>query len=225
MDGWLVGGSVELSERLPGSRGGSFKKMRANRFIFTAPGWLKDSPIVRRILPDERPTTGTGLLPRHAADAAAAGARVERWGDGASWEEFHRLYRRLIYGRARCAGLAHADAEDVAQDGFKRVAETIKDFDFDAKRGSFRGWLMQLTHWRIADKFESLGKQPVTLSASAEATARGTGPLERVPAPVDDEDEWDREWRQHVLAAVVERLARQVKPKHFQVFELYVRQQ
>lgn len=152
--------------------------------------------------------------------------RVREWQDGASWEEFHRLYRRLVYGRARRAGLDHADAEDVAQDVFKRVAETIADFDTSPERGSFRGWLMQLTQWRIADKFESKGRLPTTRSTPtpADATARGTGTIERVPAPVADEDEWDREWLQHVLSMALERLARQVKPRHFQVFELYVRQ-
>lgn len=153
--------------------------------------------------------------------------RVREWQDAASWAEFHRLYRRLIYGRARRAGLAHEDAEDVAQDVFKRVAETIKDFDPSPDRGSFRGWLMQLTHWRIADQFERRAKLPARASAPAPdgATTGGTATLERVPAPIADEDEWDREWQQHLLAAAVERLARAVQPRHFQVFELYVRQQ
>lgn len=152
--------------------------------------------------------------------------RVRESGDGASWEEFHRLYRRLVYGRARRAGLSHEDAEDVAQDVFKRVAETIKDFDPSPERGSFRGWLMKLTHWRIADKFESRGKLPAqSISAApSDATSTRTGTVERVPAPVDDEDEWDREWQQHILAAAAERVARQVKPQHFQVFDLYVLQ-
>jgi len=152
--------------------------------------------------------------------------RVREAGDGASWEEFHRLYRRLIYGRARRSGLSHEDAEDVAQDVFGRVAETIKDFDTNPERGSFRGWLMKLTHWRIADKFESRGKLPMQAPSPVpadEAEPRTTS-IERVAAPADDEDEWDREWQQHVLAAALERLARQVKPKHFQAFELYVRQ-
>ena len=85
---------------------------------------------------------------------------------------------------------------------------------------------MQLTHWRIADKFESKGRLPASrpTPAPADATERGTGTVERVPAPVADEDEWDREWQQHVLSMALERLARQVKPRHFQVFELYVRQ-
>ncbi len=153
--------------------------------------------------------------------------RVRDRNDGASWEEFHRLYRRLIYGRARRAGLSHADAEDVAQDVFKRVAETIGEFHHDPNRGSFRGWLMQLTQWRITDKFQSL--QRLAPEASAPATPSdppdGTATIERIPAPSHEEDEWDREWQEHLLAAAIERISRRVKPRHFQVFELYVRQQ
>jgi RNA polymerase sigma factor (sigma-70 family) len=155
--------------------------------------------------------------------------RVREWEDGASWEEFHRLYRRLIYGRARRAGLPHQDAEDVAQDVFKRVAETIKSFDLNPERGSFRGWLMQLTQWRIADRFESRAKNPSHSPSSpvspGDATCARTGTIERLPAPEQVEDEWDEEWRKHILAAAMERLARRVKPLHFQVFELYVRQE
>jgi RNA polymerase sigma factor (sigma-70 family) len=106
------------------------------------------------------------------------------------------------------------------------VAETIRDFDLNPDRGSFRGWLMKLTQWRIADKFESRAPSSIAaVSASRDDTAPRTATIERVPAPVDDEDEWDREWEQHVLAAAVDRLARQVKPRHFQVFDLYVRQE
>jgi RNA polymerase sigma-70 factor (ECF subfamily) len=153
--------------------------------------------------------------------------RVRDKTDSVSWTEFHRLYRRLIYGRARRAGLAHADAEDVTQDVFKRVAETIQDFELDPERGSFRGWLMQLTHWRITDKFQSLQKYPgqQQRARAADATGTDTATIERIPMPESEEDEWDREWQQHVLAAAIDRLARQVKPRHFQVFELYVRQQ
>jgi RNA polymerase sigma-70 factor (ECF subfamily) len=151
--------------------------------------------------------------------------RVREWQDNVSWDEFHRLYRRLIYGRARRSGLSHADAEDVAQDVFKRVAETIREFDLNPERGSFRGWLMKLTHWRIADKFESNGRLPASTPPAPDPDATlGTSTIDRVPAPVDDEDEWDREWQEHLLAAALERLGRQVQPRHFQVFDLYVRQ-
>jgi RNA polymerase sigma factor (sigma-70 family) len=166
------------------------------------------------------PHPGTSLLTRPSLLF-----RVRERNDSASWEEFHRLYRRLIYGRARRAGLAHADAEDVAQDVFKRVAETIRDFDTNPERGSFRGWLMKLTHWRIADKFKSRRAFP----APADGEHHDSGDLatlaENVPAPAPEEDEWDREWQQHLLAAAIERIARQANPRHFQVFDLYVLQQ
>lgn len=150
--------------------------------------------------------------------------RVRQWNDSASWEEFHRLYRRLIYGRARRAGLSHADAEDVAQDVFKRVAETIRDFDTNPERGSFRGWLMKLTHWRIADKFKSRHKFQAPTREENDPAGSIDTLVDNVPAPGADEDEWDREWQQHLLAAASERLAREVKPLHFQVFDLYVLQ-
>jgi RNA polymerase sigma factor (sigma-70 family) len=151
--------------------------------------------------------------------------RVREWNDSTSWEEFHRLYRRLIYGRARRAGLSHADAEDVAQDVFKRVAETIRDFDTNPERGSFRGWLMKLTLWRIADKFKSRREFPPPQSGAHEPPNVQAVMVDNIPAPAAEEDEWDREWQQHLLAAATERIARQVKPLHFQVFDLYVLQQ
>jgi RNA polymerase sigma factor (sigma-70 family) len=151
--------------------------------------------------------------------------RVRVKSDGASWDEFHRLYRRLIYGRARRSGLSHADAEEVAQDVFIRVAEKIGEFDLNPDRGSFRGWLMKLTRWRIADKFAALRKTDVRGPLKRETTGQRTATIERVPDPVDEDEEWDREWQQHVLDAATERVARQVKPRHFQVFDLYVRQQ
>jgi RNA polymerase sigma-70 factor (ECF subfamily) len=149
--------------------------------------------------------------------------RVREWDDSASWEEFHRLYRRLIYGRARRSGLSPADAEEVAQDVFKRVAETIHDFDTNPERGSFRGWLMKMTQWRIADKFASRDRLPLQTATLRDSDAH-TATIEQVPAPTNEDDEWDREWQQHVLAAAIDRLSRKVKPRHFQVFELYVRQ-
>lgn len=150
--------------------------------------------------------------------------RVRQAGDVASWNEFHRLYRKLIYGLARRSGLSHEDAEDVTQDVFKRVAETIHTFECDPARGTFRGWLMNLTRWRIADKFGDKPKGEILSGGQREFTATGgTGTIERFPAPNETNAEWDAEWQRHVLEAACERLARRVKPKHYQVFELYVR--
>lgn len=150
--------------------------------------------------------------------------RVREWEDSASWAEFYRLYRRLIYGLARRSGLSHADAEDVTQDVFKRVAETIHEFESDPTRGKFRGWLLNLTRWRIADKFKSRPRAETPLAPTRDATSTQTAAIERVPDNVDRDAEWDQEWQRHLLDAACERIARRVKPRHFQAFDLYVRQ-
>src|SRR4051812_4784950 len=91
--------------------------------------------------------------PRSLVTRASLLFRIRDWQDEASWEEFYRLYRKLVYSLGRRAGLSHDEGEDVVQDVFKRVAETIGAFEAKPRRGSFRTWLMTLTRWRIADKF------------------------------------------------------------------------
>ena len=151
--------------------------------------------------------------------------RIRVWDDNTSWGEFHRLYRKLIYSLARRSGLTHADAEDVAQEVFTRVAETIDTFESDPNRGSFRGWLMNLTRWRIANKF---ARRPMDekLSGRAEIAGDPDSPtIERLPDEAQADELWEKEWQQYVLEAAYERVARTATPRRYQVFDLYVRQQ
>ena len=149
--------------------------------------------------------------------------RVHDWRDAASWEEFHRLYRNLIYGFARRAGLPHEDANEVVQDVLVRVARTIAQFESDPARGTFRGWLMNLTRWRIADKFNSRPKPERPRDAGPETTSTLTPTLERIPDPAPAGPDWDLEWQRHLLDAATERIRNRVSPAHFQVFDFYVR--
>jgi RNA polymerase sigma factor (sigma-70 family) len=151
--------------------------------------------------------------------------RVQSWEDSTSWAEFHRLYRKLVYGLARRSGLSHADAEDVTQEVFKRVAETIHEFESNSDRGTFRGWLMNLTRWRIADKYGSKPKNEHHSVRSHDDTGPRTSTIERVPDRPETDGEWEKEWQRHLLDAACERIARRVKARHYQVFDLYIRQQ
>ena len=152
--------------------------------------------------------------------------RLRDWKDAASWEEFYRLYRKLVYGLARRSGLSHNEAEEVTQDVFKRVAETIHNFEPDPQRGSFRGWLMNLTRWRVADKFRARRPDEFPIVVSKDGTATKTaGSIERLPDPqTSDEAIWENEWQRNVLEVALARLARRVPAKQFQAFDLYARQ-
>jgi RNA polymerase sigma factor (sigma-70 family) len=157
--------------------------------------------------------------------------RLRDWSDEASWTEFYQMYHNFIFGLCRRAGLSHVDAEEVTQDVFKRVAETITQFESDPQRGSFRGWLAQLTRWRIIDKHRA--RRPDQLEGQARRetdTGEHTRTIERVPDPSGSACPWgdtgaeEAEWQLHLLEMAMNRVATRVPAKHFQVFELYARQ-
>jgi RNA polymerase sigma factor (sigma-70 family) len=148
--------------------------------------------------------------------------RLRDWEDGTSWEEFYRLYRRLVYGLARRYGLTHVEAEDVVQEVFRHVAENIKDFESRTNRGAFRRWLMNQTRWRITDKF----RERMRTNGTGEGSAEPVPEVDEIAAPAElaGEPTWEAEWQRHVLDAALERLARRAPAKHFQAFELSSRQ-
>ena len=154
--------------------------------------------------------------------------RLRDWNDEQSWTEFYRLYYAFVFDFARRSGLQPADAEEVTQDVFKRVAETIQVFESDPNRGKFRGWLLNLTRWRIADKFRAAlpHERGAGAGPHAEATDR-TSTIERLPAEGIEGGAsvaWENEWQRHVLDVALARLARRVPAKHFQAFDFYTRQ-
>jgi RNA polymerase sigma-70 factor (ECF subfamily) len=69
--------------------------------------------------------------------------------DQAAWGEFVEHYGRQIYRWCRQWKLQEADAEDVTQDILLKLAQKLRDFEYDASR-SFRGWLKTVAHhaWR-----------------------------------------------------------------------------
>ena len=168
--------------------------------------------------------------PTHsAATSASLLFRLRDWRDTVSWGEFYRLYQKLVLGLALRSGLTPSEAEEVAQDVFKRVAETIHEFESDTERGSFRGWLMNLTRWRITDKFRERQRAARLLATPGRDAAPGedhTATIERVPDPAADAGDaaWEEEWRHHVFDAALARLAPRTPARHYHAFELCHRQ-
>ena len=154
------------------------------------------------------------------ATRASLLGRLRNWEDAESWEEFTRIYWRMIYNVARGAGLADAEARDVVQDTLLGVAKKVHEFQSNPELGTFRSWLLNLTRWRIADHFRA---QP---SARFE-DGRGPGDephtatIERVADPAQIDALWDEEWKKNILETAIARLSRRINPKHAQIFDLY----
>src|SRR5882724_11258480 len=134
--------------------------------------------------------------------------RIRDWKDDASWGEFYRLYRKLVYGHARRAGLMHDEAEEVTQDVFKRVSETIQNFESDPARGSFRGWLMNLTGWRIADKFRQ--RPPAGSQLQLDESNSDSPDITKNAPDLQITETWEAEWQRNLLDVAITRLARRV---------------
>src|SRR5213076_378246 len=79
--------------------------------------------------------------------------RLKDWQDQASWQDFFDTYWKLIYGIARKAGLTDAEAQDVVQETVITVSRKIGGLRYDPAIGSFKGWMLQITRWRIVDQF------------------------------------------------------------------------
>ena len=148
-------------------------------------------------------------------------SRLRDLGDNISWQDFFDTYWKLIYSAATKAGLSDAEAQDVVQETVLTVSRQIGEFRYDPARGSFKGWLLQTTRWRILDHLRR--RKPEVQNRLAPADSRQTDVMEQVPDPAAEriEQVWETEWQQNLLDAAMQRIKRQVNPKHYQVFELY----
>lgn len=152
-------------------------------------------------------------------------SRLRNVDDADSWRDFFDTYWKLIFNAAVKSGLTSAMAEDVVQDTVITVARKMPEFRYDPAKGSFKGWLLRTTKWRILDHIRKNERhaacEPIT------AAAEEFGPIENVPDPVSEllDTLWDQEWQQNLMDAAEQRIKRRVKPKHYQVFELHVLKQ
>jgi RNA polymerase sigma factor (sigma-70 family) len=150
-------------------------------------------------------------------------SRLQNWDDQDSWKEFFDSYWRLIYAFALKSGLTDAEAQDVVQETIICVAKDIHKFKRDPSAGSFKGWLRNLTRWRIADQLRK--RNPGAAGEPGESLAEQG--MEEIPDPANAglERIWEAEWKANLLEAAVERIKHQVKEEHFQIFDLCVLRQ
>ena len=140
--------------------------------------------------------------------------RLRDFQDRHAWHEFVDLYAPVVFGYARSRGLQNADAADLTQEVLSQVAEGIGRFEYDARRGSFRGWLFTLVRRRVSD-----------WRTRRNGRTHGTGDpamhqqLQQQPARADEESTaWEHEYRLGLFAWAAERVRPAVQPTTWQAF-------
>jgi RNA polymerase sigma-70 factor (ECF subfamily) len=143
-------------------------------------------------------------------------SRMQDREDQDSWKDFFDTYWRLIYSFALKSGLTDAEAQDVVQETVISVAKDIQKFKRDRTLGSFKGWLRNLTRWRIVDQ---LRKRDRSIPAGNNRSNPSTS-LDEIADPVSAglEALWEADWQANLL----ERVKPRVKEEHYQIFDLNV---
>jgi len=148
--------------------------------------------------------------------------RLKRWDDHEGWREFFDTYWKLIYATALKAGLPDAEAQDVVQETVISVSRNIGDFKAQPEAGSFKGWLLQMTRWRIADQVRK--RRAHAMGAGVGEDSSRTSTTARIPDPAGLELEriWDEEWQSNLINSALERLQHLTSARNYQIFYLYV---
>src|SRR5438067_11607366 len=139
--------------------------------------------------------------------------RLANWNDQKNWQDFFNAYGRLIFSVARKSGRTESEAEDVVQETVLTIAKKIDQLKYDPAVGSFKGWVLNITRWRINDQFRK--RKPPDLHRPFPQDRDRTATIERVPDPAafDLDSAWDAEWQRNLLEAAIERVKRQGNAK------------
>jgi len=106
--------------------------------------------------------------------------------DRVAWQDFVRLYAPLIHAYGMRRGLQDASAADLVQQVLMRVSQAAAGFEYDPRRGSFRGWLLTITRHEWLKMIRHASREP---AGSGESAVRQW--LEQQPDESADEAFWN----------------------------------
>jgi RNA polymerase sigma factor (sigma-70 family) len=156
------------------------------------------------------------------ATRASLLARLKDWDDSRGWNEFYEIYWRLIYGRARKAGLTEQEAQEVLQEVLISVAKRMGEFRYDPAVAKFKTWLYLIVSRRISDQHRRRCRHSKLVQPLLDED--GISRLEEIATPesLEPDASWEAEWEKSLLAGAVEKLKGRVKPEHFQIYDYNV---
>lgn len=134
--------------------------------------------------------------------------RVRRREDHVAWERFVVLYTPLLLRWSRRAGLTEQDAVDLVQEVFSILLVELPRFEYEAARGSFRGWLKTVTvnqcrkHHRKRQLAEGRGGDDDVLPS--------------LPGGDAWEAFWDAEYQTYLIRRALDVMKAQFEPRLWQ---------
>ncbi len=136
-----------------------------------------------------------------------------RAGDDAMWDTFVERFREPVLRLALRHGLDAAEAEDATQQVLATFLTGLRRDSYDRKKGRLSAWLFGIARHEIR-RCAQHAQRRKRLGIAGSGDSMPSGLLED-PAPQD----WEREWREHLLATAMGRVRRDVQPITWSAFE------
>lgn len=155
-------------------------------------------------------------------------SKLQDWRDGIAWKRFQDQYDPYLKRCCARIGLDESTANDICQETWLEVAKRIRAFEYDPRKGKFRGWLWMICRNKALDHFRSrdakIGFSFDDRDEIAAQTSAGHPAPENTPAlgpePDDDDAEsrflWLREARE-----IQEAVQQRIDPKTWEAFWLF----
>lgn len=122
-------------------------------------------------------------------------------GDNFAWENLLRVHTRKVYNLCYRFTGRPAEAEDLTQEVFIKIFQTLKTFD--AAQGAFSTWLARIARNHLVDHYRRTKKDRVTTSLEDEL-----GFLEEKPSPtVEPVTQVESRERKELLQRALDRLS------------------
>lgn len=138
--------------------------------------------------------------------------RLKDTGDHEAWRQLVELYAPLVYRFLRRRGLQDADAADLTQEVLRAVASAIERFNYDPRRGTFRGWLYTVARHKLHTFLKRRQRQ------RCHTEEIETERLLEEPAPDEESALWEQEYRQRLFDWAAEQVRGHFQAATWQAF-------
>lgn len=138
--------------------------------------------------------------------------RVRDVADASAWQEFASIYQPILARFARARGLSATDVDDTVQHCMTVLVQHLRTFEYDPKRGRFRGWLRTVVNNHVRKLWRDRREEQPGSSAFS-------GLKDTAETP---DDEFDRIWMQEHLHHCLERIRGEVPAERYEAFRTHV---
>lgn len=133
------------------------------------------------------------LLTRSSLIAGLKGLSSERW------TNFVLVYSPLLKFWIQRKGVSGPSVDDVLQESLQSICTGIGNFQRDAAKGKFRGWLRTIVERRVVDHFRD---KPIELATSPQALANMPMASQKDPGMLEHEQRILEEIRARALELI-----------------------